>query len=178
METFSALLAICAGNSPVPGEVPTQRPVTRGFHVFFDLRPNKPFSKQSWGWLFEALSRPLWRHYNANMVFTQRNTTSFDYTMFKIMFLIKTSNSPTSINNPQKRHDFTLPLFRVRSWNNGVCCMSFYILTICNPQRHDWHYADDSFKWIFLNRDYCILIKISLMSFLRVQLTIILHWFR
>ena len=26
METFSALLAICAGNSPVSGEFPTQRP--------------------------------------------------------------------------------------------------------------------------------------------------------
>ena len=31
MEAFSALLAICAGNSPVPGEFPTQRPVTRSF---------------------------------------------------------------------------------------------------------------------------------------------------
>ena len=41
METFSALLAICAGNSPVPGEFPTQRPVTRSFDVFFDLRLNK-----------------------------------------------------------------------------------------------------------------------------------------
>ena len=39
METFSALLAICAGNSPVTGEFPTQRPVTRSFDVFFDLRP-------------------------------------------------------------------------------------------------------------------------------------------
>ena len=29
METFSALLAICAGNSPVAGEFPAQRPVTR-----------------------------------------------------------------------------------------------------------------------------------------------------
>ena len=28
METFSALLAICAGNSPVPGEFPAHRPVT------------------------------------------------------------------------------------------------------------------------------------------------------
>ena len=37
METFSALLAICAGNSPVPGEFPAQRPVTRSFGVFFDL---------------------------------------------------------------------------------------------------------------------------------------------
>ena len=38
METFSALLAICAGNSPVPGEFPTQRPVTQSFDVFFDLQ--------------------------------------------------------------------------------------------------------------------------------------------
>ena len=64
METFSALLAICAGNSPVPGEFPTQRPVTRSFDVFFDLRLNKPLSKQSWGWWLETLSRPLWRHLN------------------------------------------------------------------------------------------------------------------
>ena len=64
METFSALLALCAGNSPVPGEFPTQRPVTRSFGVFFDLRQNKRLSKQSWGWWFETLSRPLWRHCN------------------------------------------------------------------------------------------------------------------
>ena len=47
METFSALLAICAGNSPVTGEFPAQRPVTLSFDVFFDLRPNKRLSKQS-----------------------------------------------------------------------------------------------------------------------------------
>ena len=41
METFSALLAICAGYSPVPDEFPAQRPVTRSFDVFFDLRLNK-----------------------------------------------------------------------------------------------------------------------------------------
>ena len=38
LETFSALLAICAGNSPVSGEFLAQRPVTRSFGVFFDLR--------------------------------------------------------------------------------------------------------------------------------------------
>ena len=57
MEIFSALLAICAGNSPAPGEFPAQRPVTRVFNVFFDL-------PQPWGWGFEMLSRPLWRHHN------------------------------------------------------------------------------------------------------------------
>ena len=136
METFSTLLAICAGNSPFPGEFPTQRPVTRSFDitlthndhggvsnhqshgcllnrlfrsrskktsklrvtclcagnspgtgefpaqkasyaenvsiwwrhhdVYFDLRPNKRLSKQSWGWWFETPSRPLWRHRNVS----------------------------------------------------------------------------------------------------------------
>ena len=64
MKTFSALLAICAGNSPVPGEFPKQRPVTRSFDVYFDLRPNKRLGKQSWGWWFETLSCSLWRPRN------------------------------------------------------------------------------------------------------------------
>ena len=33
VETFSALLALCAGNSPVTCEFPSQRPVTRSFYV-------------------------------------------------------------------------------------------------------------------------------------------------
>ena len=37
METFFSLLAICAGNSPVSGEFPAQRPVTRSFDVFFSI---------------------------------------------------------------------------------------------------------------------------------------------
>ena len=68
METFSALLAICAGNSPVTGEFPAQRPVTRCFDVFlFDLCLNKRLNKQWWGWWFETPSRQLWRHCNVCM---------------------------------------------------------------------------------------------------------------
>ena len=67
MEKFSALLALCAGNSPVAGEFPAQRSVTRSFDVFYDLRLNKRLSKHSWGWWFETPSRPLWRHCNAHM---------------------------------------------------------------------------------------------------------------
>ena len=63
METFSALLAICAANSPVIDEFLAQRPVTRRFD-FYDLCLNKRLSKQSWGWRFETPSRPLWRHCN------------------------------------------------------------------------------------------------------------------
>ena len=47
MEAFSALLVLCAGNSPVTGEFPSQRPVTRSFDVFFNLRLNKRLRKQS-----------------------------------------------------------------------------------------------------------------------------------
>ena len=64
METFFGLLAICAGNSPVPGEFLAQRPVTRSFDVFFDLRLNKWLNKQSWGCSFETPSGSLWRHCN------------------------------------------------------------------------------------------------------------------
>ena len=59
-----ALLAICVGNSPVTGEFPAQRPVTRSVDVFFDLRLNERLSKQWWGWWFETPSRPLWCHWN------------------------------------------------------------------------------------------------------------------
>ena len=38
METFSALPAFCVGHSPATGEFPAQRPVTRSFDIFFDLR--------------------------------------------------------------------------------------------------------------------------------------------
>ena len=55
METFSALLAICAGNSPVPGEFPAQWPVTRSFDIFFDLRPNND-------WVNNGKASDLRRH--------------------------------------------------------------------------------------------------------------------
>ena len=58
METFSALLAIYAGNSPVSGEFPAQMPVT------FDLCLNKYLSERWWGWWFETPSCSLWRHCN------------------------------------------------------------------------------------------------------------------
>ena len=61
---ISALLALCAGNSPVTGEFPSQRPVTRSFDVFFDLRLNKQFSKQRWRSWFATPSCSLWRHCN------------------------------------------------------------------------------------------------------------------
>ena len=50
-----------------PGEFPTQRPVTRSFDVFFDLRLNKWLSKQPWGWWIETPSWSLWRQCNGKV---------------------------------------------------------------------------------------------------------------
>ena len=47
METFSPLLALCVGNSPVTGEFPSWKPVTWSFDAFFDMRLNKQLSNQS-----------------------------------------------------------------------------------------------------------------------------------
>ena len=84
METFSALLALCAGNPSVSGEFPAQRPVTRSLDVFFDLCLNKRLSKKSWGWWFETPSRPLWRH--CNVLSFSLMTSS--YIMFSILVAV------------------------------------------------------------------------------------------
>ena len=58
METFSALLVICAGNSSVTGEFPARRPVKRCFDVFFDLRLNE-------GWVSNREAGE-WRRHRAH----------------------------------------------------------------------------------------------------------------
>ena len=77
METLSALLALCAGNSPVIGEFPAQRPVTRSFDVLVDLHLNKRLNKQWCGWRSETPSCPLWRHCNDIMVKNHPITLKF-----------------------------------------------------------------------------------------------------
>ena len=91
METFSALLAICAANSPVSGEFPAQRSVTRSFDIFFDLRLNKRLSKKSWGWWFETLSCPLWRQCNVKMLSYQYGDSlmKIRWSQAQIIFIIE-----------------------------------------------------------------------------------------
>ena len=72
METFSALLALCAGNSPITGEFSPQKPVTGSFDFLFDLRLNKRLGKHSKRKWFEAPSHPLWRQCNG------QNTTKHE----------------------------------------------------------------------------------------------------
>ena len=77
METFSALLAFSAGNSPVTGEFPSQLSVMRSFGVFFGLGLHRRLSKQSIHWWFETPLRLLWRHCKGEMQGVY--TCSYDY---------------------------------------------------------------------------------------------------
>ena len=64
-ENIFRVTGLCEGNSPVTGEFPAQRPVTRSFDIFFDLCLNNGWpNNQSWSWWFEMPSHPLWHHCN------------------------------------------------------------------------------------------------------------------
>ena len=70
METFPALLAMCEGNSAVPGEFPAQRPMTQSFDVFFDLRLNN-------NWVNNREAGDLKRHRTHYDVITM--SSKFEY---------------------------------------------------------------------------------------------------
>ena len=80
MEAFFALLAICAGNSPVPGEFPAQRPVTLSFNAIFDLRLKQRLSKNNRG------ARDLRRyraHYDVIVMVTPGCRSNVPWSPFK-----------------------------------------------------------------------------------------------
>ena len=95
METFSALLTLSVGKSPVSGEFPSQRPVTRSFDVSFYLC----LCKQSWSWWFETPSRSLWRHCNISNCLYSAPQCSADFTIhpFNEIWNIKISWSTMAL---------------------------------------------------------------------------------
>ena len=64
MTSSNGNISFCEGNSPVTGEFPSQRPVTRSFDVFFELHLNKLLSKPLICRWLETSVRSLWRHSN------------------------------------------------------------------------------------------------------------------
>ena len=78
-----------------PHWIPCIKPVTRSFDFFFDLRLNKRLSKQSWGWWFETLSRPLWCHNNDSHSFeyvTHQNVCRVWLTCWNIIWKVMKRN--------------------------------------------------------------------------------------
>ena len=75
---------LCAGNSSGTVEFPAQRPVTRSFDVFFDLRLNKRLSKQPWSWWFETPAWSLWRHRNDSVIISTFSRATYWYSQAKM----------------------------------------------------------------------------------------------
>ena len=141
METFFALLALCAGNSPVTGKFPSQRVATWSLDAWFDLRLNKRLSKPSGRWWFET----PWRSYDVTLT------------------ACKTCND----RNPAW-HTLIYPHHeKVIEWSNiifSTISSNLYQLQ-CNtlrPRHICRHFADDIFKYMFLNENVSIPLKMSL----------------
>ena len=107
METFSALLAICAGNSPVSGEFSAQRPVTRHFNVFFDLHRNKRLSKQWWDL----------RRYRTNYDVTVKTKSDANDTIQEGMCKTDHSQNPRIYNIYKFIHPYITHIFWIEAEN-------------------------------------------------------------
>ena len=139
METFFALLAFCAGNSPINGEFLVQRPVTRSFDVFFDLHLNKRLSKQPKRWWFETPLRPLWR--NCNVFVSSRMTFIIDICWYLILNLWKchpvTVTCKLLWGERKQGHWWTLNISSSNIWRKLThCCRS--LSHVCNMTRSLW----------------------------------------
>ena len=87
-----------------PGEFPAQRPVTRSFDVFFDLRPNKWLSKQPRGWWFETLSWSLWRQCNGIFITkAEWRYVAWDISCYFCVFMCIVLSLLTAVTEEEKQ---------------------------------------------------------------------------
>ena len=85
MEAFSALLTICAGNSPVTGEFPAQRPVTRSCDVILDLRLYKRLSINNRD---DGYLRRYRAHYDVTIMSDRQVATTEDIVWFHFIRIV------------------------------------------------------------------------------------------
>ena len=167
MEKFSALLALCVGNSPVTREFPSQRPVTRSFDVFFGLRLIKRLSKQSsrrrW---FETPLCSLWRHCNGTHVNT--------YINHKLVLLVRDATGVSSYGWVNFCWYVTAHTGFTKTISH---CTIPLMINHINPlrSRTKWlPFCRQHFQNHFYNENCCIFIEVF---FLRFQLTRSYQWF-
>ena len=129
METISALLALCA---LATGEFPSQRPVTRSFGIFFDLRRNKRLSKQSRCRLYESPPSSLWRHcyvYKKVYILLDINNHS------DISFIVLSSHKlwkGSIIESEIHENDLDTSVMRIFTWSKCFWPSAISYNIICN----------------------------------------------
>ena len=160
-----------------PGEFPAQRPVTRSFDVFFDLHPNKRLKKQWWGWWFETQSWPLWRHRNDRVTSVRtlksnfvRDSFIYLATVLQVRFAAP-KQSYNICHADQTLNSHKTPIIHVaRPRGSAMGCrlgvwwwtLALSHINTLRPKQNGRHFADDTFKRIFLNLNVRYSIKISL----------------
>ena len=117
METFSALLVLCAGNSPVAGEFPPRRPMTRSFDVFFGLRLNKRLCKQSRRRWFETPSHSLWRHNNVHIKTRYKCGYKWSWISFALISIYKYRKTSSISRTKSRNSNVSCILLRLSSLN-------------------------------------------------------------
>ena len=106
METFSVILALCAGNSPV----------TRALVLSsITLCPNKWLSKQSWGWWFETPLCSLWHHCNFITIFLLNRLWVWLYWSCSPFGKISIGSFNWSVLTPSHHNQCYVP------WHNMLC---------------------------------------------------------
>ena len=139
METFSALLALCAGISLVPVNSQHKGQWWQSFDVFFDLCLNTRLSKQPWSWWFETPAWSLWRHRNGIVNTREINQyNALENYTFKI-----------NATFPKRQWvEYTLQTVRNRR-KSGVAVMRSDRYIFCT-----WHHSsrDDVIKWKYFPR--------------------------
>ena len=127
METCSALLARCAGNSSVTGEFPSQRPGTRSFDLSFNLRLNN-------GWVNNRETGD-WR----------RHTVHYAVTDYKIILFFWETFPITSC--------WSDALFQ-NEWRNLAGCSSNSDAKTLRPRQNGRHLSQRHFQMHFLELNY------------------------
>ena len=166
METLSALLAICAGNSPVP----TQRPVTRSFDVFL-------ICVRIIGWVNNSDAGELRRyraHYDVIVMHTHSKPTEVGNCIHPPpMAHLDTAIFAITSGTEVCRYDI-LSFYQWRqNWHPGdsqlkvIECFTgdgdyhteLHSLDTLRPRQYGRHSTDDIFNWIFLKENVWFLLK-------------------
>ena len=146
METFSVLLTLCAGNSPVTGEFPAQRPMKRSFDVFFDLRLNKRLSKnreagdlRRRGAHFDVIVCNGLSPIRRQSVTWTNGPTYFDYIRISITKMISRKSHILTV----RRLFYLLQQDGYISWNRGIVCqiVLLHLITIAVCHWHNSNYS-------------------------------------
>ena len=121
METFSALLALCAGNSPVTGEFPTQRPVTRSFDIFFDLHQNKRLRLVIWDAISPIMTSLLiTRHCYVGVIFFFFSIYTLNPTSVFSSLLLAHAEIRDNITSNNLVHRLSLAMWHTVYWNEKL----------------------------------------------------------